>query len=111
MAKKSKHQNPGGWSSIPGEKLAVDIDSNAHHDEKDTYDFSKWTSPHYNIEDDDNSAASRDLYDPDPRAEGNRFNVEDGAGEFGMFYSLEVISGEFHVSLLELVDPDAICTN
>lgn len=93
MAKsKRKAKTSGGWSSIPGEKLSVDINPNART-ENDTNDISKWTSPHYNIEDDD-SAASRDLYDPDPRAQSNRFNVEEGAGDFGMFYSLELISGK-----------------
>lgn len=93
---KSKRKTKGGWSAIPGQKLTVDIDPKKTPDlEDDTNDISKWKSPHYNLEDDDNnSAASKDLYDPDPTAEGNRFNVQDGAGDFGMFYSLEVISGE-----------------
>ncbi|KAL7505460.1 hypothetical protein ACHAXN_002943 [Cyclotella atomus] len=96
MAKSKRKTNKAGWSAIPGEKLTVDIDpKKAEHPDDDTNDISKWTSPHYNLEDDDNnSAASKDLYDPDPKADGNRFNVEDGAVDFGMFYSLEVISGD-----------------
>ena len=95
MAKSKRKARPAqGWSSIPGQKLSVDIaPSSAVEDEIN--DISKWKSPHYNLDDDgdNNSAASKDLYDPDPRAESNRFNVEEGAGDFGMFYSLEVISG------------------
>ena len=91
-SKRKAKATPGGWSAIPGEKLSVDINPKAQVDD-DTNDISKWTSPHYNIDEDDNSAASKDPYDPDPKAEGNRFNVEEGAGDFGMFYSLEVISG------------------
>ena len=89
---KSKRKLPKqpGWSAIPGTKLSVDIDPSNTVQDDDTDDFSKWQSPHYNLEEDDYSDASRDLFDPSKPG----FNVEDGAGEFGMFYSLEVISGK-----------------
>ena len=91
MAKsKRKPQTQPGWSAIPGTKLSVDIDPSNTIQDGDTDDFSKWQSPHYNLEEDDYSAASRDLFDPSKPG----FNADDGAGEFGMFYSLEVISGE-----------------
>lgn len=104
MAKSKRKTNKAGWSAIPGEKLTVDIDpKKAQHPDDDTNDISKWTSPHYNLEDDDNnSAASKDLYDPDPKADGNRFNVEDGAVDFGMFYSLEVISGAWDMIMFTI---------
>lgn len=89
---KSKRKLPKqpSWSAIPGTKLSVDIDPSNTVQDDDTDDFSKWQSPHYNLEEDDYSAASHDLFDPSKPG----FNVEDGAGEFGMFYSLEVISGK-----------------
>lgn len=95
MSKSKRRAPQGGWSTIPGQKLSVDIDPSS---QTDINDLSQWTSPHYNLDDNDDdggSAASKDLYDPDPRGEGNRYNGVEGAGDFGMFYSLEVIPGVF----------------
>eukprot|EP00804_Cyclotella_cryptica_P004014 CCRYP_013914-RB/>CCRYP_013914-RB protein AED:0.12 eAED:0.12 QI:83/0.83/0.85/1/0.83/0.71/7/958/1037 len=91
-----KSSTTTGWSAIPGKKLTVDIGNRPtnHNDDPqdETGDVSKWISPHYNDGDDENdSEASRDLYDPNSKFD--RLE-EDGGGEFGMLYSLEVISGD-----------------
>ena len=91
--RKRKPSASNGWSAIPGEKLTVDIGHGVSNDATSTGDVSRWISPHYNDDDDDgenDSAASRDLFDPDSKLD----RVEEGgAAEFGMLYSLEVISG------------------
>ena len=70
----------------------VDV-SNDSRDDAD--DVLKWISPHYNEDEDENNlAALGDLYDPDSKSD---HVSEDGAGDFGMLYSLQVISGRLRI--------------
>ena len=89
----------GGWSSIPGKRLDIDLKESPPSNDIDEFDTSKWTSRHYdnnNGNDDDDAAHhheeaqfdNEDLYNPDPLDNTNRFDSEfglEGANDAGMF--------------------------
>jgi len=104
------------WSSIPGQRLSVDIadkqsaaavakeHQESDNDDDDSFDdaflnTTNWTSQHYEIDDDEafHKTAETEFWDPDPNAKSNKFDATakmDGAHDDGMFLSLEVIPAD-----------------
>ena len=106
------------WSSIPGQRLSVDIadkqnadgasaavakehqeSDNDDIDDDDSFDddaflnTTNWTSQHYEIDDDEafHKTAETEFWDPDPNAKSNKFDATakmDGAHDDGMFLRL-----------------------
>jgi hypothetical protein len=101
MAKKKKKCKPtSGWSSIPGNKLDVDIKYGSSAPiEEDEFDVSKWTSPHYGDDESVSSRAERDLWQDNDKYDAASRETD---GEFGMLFSLEVIPGVFLVCTVNL---------
>lgn len=57
-------------------------------EEDDEFNIRKWTSQHYDQENDDEEFDDDDLFDPDPRNKTNKFDAGskmDGANDDGMF--------------------------
>ena len=99
------------WSSIPGQRLSVDIadkqsaaavakeHQESDNDDDDSFDddaflnTTNWASQHYEIDDDEafHKTAETEFWDPDPNAKSNKFDATakmDGAHDDGMFLRL-----------------------